>query len=155
MHTWLKREAPPLQKDWKPLAEFFHCTEEFIAYGETTSEKLESIVEETRRIAHSDQPSAQPETEADMLKRRGLIMFKQILAAAGDDPYKVAWALEQMLVHMRIPDHWITPASNASSNTVPSVPVARVSDRRETGSGHTLPGMVGHNYGVREQRKTG
>jgi transcriptional regulator with XRE-family HTH domain len=38
-HLWLNRAAPPLEKHWKPLADFFGVSEKYLAHGLPVAEE--------------------------------------------------------------------------------------------------------------------
>lgn len=108
LHNWLKREAPPLQKHWQPLADFFGCSVEYIAYGDGDENigGAASVHEGITLPGSSHSSDGAAELRLEIHER-----INHLIEAANGDVGKLGWVREQLALHLRRPDHWATSDS--------------------------------------------
>lgn len=76
LHNWLKRSAPPLEKHWPKLAQFFGVSQDYIAYG------TPNLSEPSSRRTLADLASAHPKVAMNLLVAKGTELSWRINTAA-------------------------------------------------------------------------
>jgi transcriptional regulator with XRE-family HTH domain len=117
VHNWLKRQAPPLEKHWIKLAEYFGVSTDYIAFGTPNiSEQVNQVFEERPadkpesgpkfKFLHPDYP--EDLTAADQLKQGIELHMRGLMEKAGSDPGRLGYIFHTLEREIPIPSSWLT-----------------------------------------------